>query len=109
MKDYKYTYIITHNKIIALSSYAGKTVRGVAKCHPGDNFDENFGKKLAAARCNLKIAIKRYARARDKYNEIVDEYTKAAELLKERTKFLEDTYVRLVNARKELDELNREF
>ena len=55
------------NKIVAVSSYAGKSVRGVAKCDPRDDFDENSGKALAEARCALKIAEKRNARARKEY------------------------------------------
>lgn len=70
-----YKYVVTPTKVIALSTYGGRTVRGVAKCHPGDTFNEDVGKAqaLAAARCNEKIATKRYARARQKYNEMVQE------------------------------------
>ena len=32
------------NEIIAVSTYAGKTVKGVAKCDPRDSFDKS--KKL---------------------------------------------------------------
>ncbi len=65
-----YRYIVTSNKVIALSTYAGRTVRGVAKCSPDDEFDVEFGKQLAAARCNQKVAAKRYARARKEYNKL---------------------------------------
>ena len=71
MKTINYKYVVMPTKVIALSTYAGRTVRGIAKCHPNDNFDEEYGKKLAAARCNAKIAEKRYARALKKYNEYV--------------------------------------
>ena len=63
----KYRYYIAGNKIIAVSTYAGRTVRGVAICHPQDSFDIEAGKKLAAARCNQKVADKRYERALSKY------------------------------------------
>lgn len=49
--------------VIAVSTYEGKTVRGVAKCDPKDTFDFEKGKKLAAGRCALKIAEKRRKRA----------------------------------------------
>lgn len=58
-----YKYVVTPTKVIALSTYAGKVVRGIAKCSPQDKFDEEYGKKLAAARCNLKVAQKRLNRA----------------------------------------------
>ena len=59
-------------KIIAVATYAGKTVRGVAICDPKDTFDPDFGKKLAAARCEAKVALKRLNRATVKYNEAQD-------------------------------------
>ena len=58
-----YKYFVSGNKVIAVSTYAKKTVRGVAKCSSADTFDEEKGKKLAAARCNLKVSQKRYDRA----------------------------------------------
>ena len=69
----KYKFIIVNSfdenkphQVIALSTYAGKTVRGTAKVHPSDTFDLEKGKTLAAARCNLKIAEKRVKRAQKK-------------------------------------------
>lgn len=105
MKNYNYKYIVTNNKVIALSSYAGKTVRGVAKCHPNDVFDEEFGKKLAAARCNLKIAEKRHLRAKNRYDKTADEYVRICNLLKSDSDFLSDTYIKESNARVELENL----
>ena len=55
--------------ISAVSTYAGRTVKGYAKCDPRDEFDIEKGMKLAAARCNLKIAEKRKMRAGQKYIE----------------------------------------
>lgn len=53
----KYSYF-TNGKdtVVAVASYAGKRVRGIAKCSEMDEFDLAKGEKLAAARCNLKIA-----------------------------------------------------
>lgn len=65
----KYRYYTAGNKIIAVSTYAGKTVRGVAKCAEGDTFDLEKGKRLAALRCAEKIAFKRAERAMDKVVE----------------------------------------
>ena len=62
----KYRYYFTKTKagnpkIIATSTYAGRTVRGVAICGDGDSYDEETGKKLAAARktSRLSAAIKK--------------------------------------------------
>lgn len=74
MKNYNYKYVvIPGEKVIAISTYAGRTVKGVAKCHPNDTFDVEFGKKLAAARCNEKISYKRLTRALNKFKEATDE------------------------------------
>lgn len=76
-KNYNYKYVVTPNKVIAISTYAGRTVKGVAKCHPNDTFDVEYGKALAAARCNVKIAAKRMARAEAKLDEAIDNYNAA--------------------------------
>ena len=78
---FNYKYITAGNKVIALSSYAGKTVRGVAKCAPGDVFNEEKGKDLATARCAYKIALKRQKRANRKYAEAVAEFARAEKFL----------------------------
>lgn len=80
MKDYpfeKYRFITSGNKVIALSTYAGKVVRGIAKCAPGDEFDIEKGKKIAAARCATKIAHKRVCRAAQKVEEAEIAFAKA--------------------------------
>ena len=88
-----YKYVVTPNKVIALSSYAGRTVRGVAKCHPGDTFDVEVGKALAAARCNEKVAAKRYARANKKYNEMCSEWMALQDRAHKLSDYLKDSYI----------------
>ncbi len=63
----RYKFYVTDNMVVCVSSYAGKKVRGVAKCDPKDTFDLGDGKKLAQARCDYKIAKKRVLRARAKH------------------------------------------
>ena len=72
IEKYKFFNTTTRNgstKIIAVTTYAGKTVRGVAICHPEDKFDEQKGKEIAAARCAVRVAKKREAQAEKKYWE----------------------------------------
>ena len=66
-KFYKFKNENGGTTISAVSTYAGRTVKGYAKCDPRDNFDIEKGKELAAARCNLKVAEKRLNHASDKY------------------------------------------
>ena len=89
-KNYK--YVVTPTKVIALSTYGGRTVRGVAKCHPGDTFNEDVGKALAAARCNEKVAAKRYARANQKYKEMCKEYQEYMNKVQKTCDYLRDSY-----------------
>ena len=88
----KYRFFKTGSKMIAVSSYAGKTVRGIAKCGPNDTFDEKVGKDLASARCWVKIAQKRY-------NSMVKKHDEAIKALKMAQKRVEETadYLREAN------------
>lgn len=65
----KYTFYEAGRKIICVSSYAGRTVRGIAICSPDDGFDVETGRELAKARCDAKIASRRYANACKKNEE----------------------------------------
>ena len=49
----------------AATIYEGKTVYALAKCDPEDNFDLEFGKKLALKRLDQKIALKRAAHSKE--------------------------------------------
>ena len=64
-------------QITAISTYAGRIVKGYAKCDPRDNYTEANGMELAAARCGVKIAEKRYHRALAKRDEAVLEVQRA--------------------------------
>ena len=75
----KYKFVTYGNKVIAISSYGGKRVRGVAICSKDDNFSLDKGKELAAARCALKVAEKRVKRAYNKVTEAEVAYDKAGE------------------------------
>ena len=65
----KYKYYTTKNQVIAVSTYAGKIVRAVAKCNPLDEFDLEQGKALAAARLSVKVSKKRKKNAESKLEE----------------------------------------
>ena len=67
----KYRFYVAKDRVIAVSSYAGRPVRGVAKCASDDEFNLEIGKKLAAARCNQKIALKRAKRASREYHKAI--------------------------------------
>jgi hypothetical protein len=64
-KRYKYA-TDSSNTVIAISTYAGKPIKGVAKCDPNDKFSYVYGQRLAKARCDVKISRKRYKNANSK-------------------------------------------
>lgn len=101
----KYRFYTNGRKVIAVSTYAGKTVRGVAVCHADDNFDLETGKRLAAARCNEKIAEKRMERAANKMFIAGLDVAKAQEHLKEMQEYYNDAYLAFNEAAIEHDQL----
>ena len=105
----KYKFYFAGNKIIAVSSYAGRQVRGVAICHPDDKFNIDTGKKIAAARCNHKIAEKRYARAQAKYLEAEKQVEVAKKHLAEMHNYMTDSYVAMNEAAQEHDRMIAEL
>ena len=66
MRKFEYKYKIDEDKrtIVAMSTFAGKVVAGVARCAPTDEFNIETGKKIAAARCSVKVAERRMRRAK---------------------------------------------
>ena len=97
MSQYK-IYHDDKNKVVAVSSYAGRTVRGVAKCDPRDNFDLSTGVMLAEARCGLKVAEKRAARARREFIKAGEAVNVACRRLEKMRAYFEDADTALLNA-----------
>lgn len=71
--NYKIVKDEANKRIIAIGKFGKQSVRGIAKCSPADNYDEEIGIKLACARCRAKITAKRAAAADDRYlDSVVD-------------------------------------
>ena len=111
----KYTFHIakkTHGEpyqVVAVSTYAGKTIRGVAKCDPRDEFSIESGKKLAAARCALKAAEKRAKRAARKYEEAVKEADAKFQHAQKMQDYLISSNHELLEAQEEIKNLLSEY
>ena len=101
----KYRFYTNGNRVIAVSTYAGRTVRGVAVCHPDDNFDIETGKRIAAARCNEKVAEKRLARASVKAIEAAKMLEDAKIELAKQQEYYNDAFVAYNDAAREHDQL----
>lgn len=76
-KNYSVKTYSTENEVIAVSRYAGRNVRAFAKCSPNDEFNREFGEKLATARVNAKIAKKKLKNAMKAKAEARKEMEKA--------------------------------
>lgn len=92
-------------RVIAVSTYAGRKVRGVAKCAPDDKFDMDKGKMLAAARCNLKVAEKRKNRAMKKKAEAIRKRDEANEHYSNMFSYFTDSFIAYEEAKAKLQEI----
>ena len=101
----RYRFYVADNKVICVSSYAGKAVRGVAKCDPKDTFNLEYGKKLAQARCDYKIAKKRVLRARAKHAEATKALGDAREYQDKMQSYYDESFKDFVRLEKELKAL----
>lgn len=78
------------NRVICVSTYGGKPVRGVAVCSEHDEFDEEVGKMIAQSRCDYKIAVKRLKRANQKRAEAQKMVEEAQEYLRKMEEYVND-------------------
>ncbi len=99
----KYTFV-THTRkdgrveVIAISTFAGKPVRGKAICAKDDTFDYQKGIELAAARCNAKVAAKRYKRAKQKIAEAEKAVADATKFYDAMRHYRDDAYYAMIQA-----------
>lgn len=104
----KYQYFTYTDKktgakcVCAISTFAGKRVKGVARCDLLDTFDLEVGKKLAALRCNLKVATLRAKRAERKQNEAFEARAKARVYVDKMNKYYFDAVDARIRAGEEL-------
>ena len=97
-ENYRFYKNNANTIVIAEATFAGKRVKGYAKLSPDDTFDEEFGKQLAAARCNRKIAIKRNKRATKKLQEAIIQYENAKKNLAKMNEYYSNSLLGLEKA-----------
>lgn len=108
MTKYKFFHFTNkdgQNVISAVSTYAGKTVKGYAKCEPRDEFNQENGEKLAAARCNARVAQKRARRAKAKLAEAQAQLEQAQRHYERMTAYFNDSFDAAYEAEKEVNEI----
>ena len=92
-------------EILAMSTYAGKVVKGKAICHMNDTYDEAKGTKLAVARCAEKISRKRKARAARLLKKAQDQLTMAQKYVEDMTRYFNDACAEVDETQAELNEI----
>ena len=97
------------NKTVAVSTYAGKTVRGVAKCDPRDTFVFAKGEDLAIARCAEKIAAKRMARSEKEFEKAKNMVAIAQRRMAKMDSYVKDSVVAYNTAKKNRENLESSF
>lgn len=105
----KYRFYKQGNKIYAVSTYCGRTVRGSAKCADEDQFDEDKGRKLAAARCNVKVCEKRQMRAANKLCDAIEALEAATKEYNHMKQYFDDSTEALCEAFDELVKLEETY
>ena len=78
---YEYTNPEGIHTIACVTTYAGKTVKGIAKCDPRDEYSRKQGRELALARCDEKVAGRRMRRAKRKFEEAQKAYEESLRYL----------------------------
>lgn len=94
----KYNIYFNKNQCIAVTRYAGKNVRAVAKCDPADQFDGVYGERLATARCDVKVAEKRQRRAVELANAAINELVAQQKKLDKLMEFVHQATAELAEA-----------
>ena len=89
--------------IVAVSSYAGQTIRGVAKCHPKDVWSQAKGERLARLRCKVKIAEKRYKNVEAQMQRAIEDRIKATAKAADYIQRCYEARMRLIDTRASLD------
>lgn len=100
---YRYKIYKSDNKVIAVGSFAGKAVRGIAKCDPEDLFYTKIGEDLATARCENKIATKRVKHAELKKAEALKAFNEAKKFLDEMSAYYDKSVEQLAESQENLN------
>lgn len=87
MRERRYSFVVCkeQKKVICITKYKGKTVKGTAKCMETDVFSEDIGKRIAKAKCQYYVSIKRL----DSISNVEAECCKKMEELKKEQEKLE--------------------
>lgn len=100
-----YKYVYYKNKVTAISSFAGKTVKATAKCDPNDAYVKELGELIAKTRCDVKVAKRRSKHAEKKLDTAVKELAAAKARVKKMESYVTDALALEAEARQNYNKL----
>ena len=102
---YKFYYNKDEKTLICTILYKGKTIRGIAKCDPDDEFNIDTGKKLAYLRCRQKLLVKKVKHSSKVEDDATAALEKAKVNMQKASKFYADATSQLYDITNSLREL----
>lgn len=106
---YKFYYNKDEKTLICTILYKGKTIRGIAKCDPDDEFNLGVGKKLAYLRCRKKFLSKKLKRALQVERDAIIAEARAKCNLANARDFVSDSEIQFNNTINELAKFEAEL
>lgn len=106
---YKFYCNKEEKTIICAVLYKGKTIRGIAKCDPEDEFNLELGKKLAYLRCRKKFLRKKLKRALQVERDAIIAEARAKCNLANARDFVSDSEIQFNNTINELAKFEAEL
>ena len=87
-----YKFYFGKKEVVCVSHFAGREYKGRAKCSPLDTFDIEYGKCLAQARCDVKIARARIKHHAKILSELEEQFTRLNDEIFKRENSLDEAY-----------------
>lgn len=97
--DKRYRVYQNKNQVIVITHYRSKSIKGVAKCSPEDEFDLERGTAIAKCRCDLKLMNK-------KQDDDAKQYIELQRIRNEINDKLETIYDRFTTRVDDMDNIN---
>ena len=87
MSKYRF-YTDSANTTYCVSSFAGKEVRGATRLDPRDTNNPELAKKIAQAKCDYKISVKRVKLSMTRTEQARQDYLKAKAIYEDKLDYL---------------------
>ena len=107
MREFNKIIIKDKKLVVVTTKYNGKTIKGVARCAPEDDFDTELGVKLATLRCQAKLYDKIYRNMAIELNDLIAHINDLSFIYNTKIEKMEAMYNKATPIIRELDELEK--